>query len=50
MDFQTHLYQFKELESYLLDIGFKDVKVYSSFDKKIALNNEPEMFLYECIL
>lgn len=50
MDFQTHLYKLGELDQYLHDIGFSKVIVYSSFDKDIALNNETEMFLYECTL
>lgn len=48
MDFQTHLYELGEMESYLKDIGFKKVSVYSSYDKIIAKNNQTEMFLYEC--
>lgn len=48
MDFQTHLYTLGELEPYLHDIGFTQIKVYSSYDKAIAENNETEMFLYEC--
>lgn len=48
MDFQTHLYELGELEPYLYEIGFAKVKVYSSYDKVIAENNQTEMFLYEC--
>lgn len=48
MDFQTHLYEFGELEPYLHEIGFTQVNVYSSFDQKRAENNEAEMFLFEC--
>ena len=48
MDFQTHLYELGEMESYLRDIGFKKINVYSSYDKVIAENNQTEMFLYEC--
>ena len=48
MDFQTHLYEFGELEPYLYEIGFTKVNVYSSYEKKLAINNQPEMFLYEC--
>lgn len=48
MDFQTHLYELGEMESYLTDIGFTKINVYSSYDKEIAENNLAEMFLYEC--
>lgn len=48
MDFQTHLYEFGELEPYLKSIGFKKINVYSSYDKVIAKNNQTELFLYEC--
>lgn len=48
MDFQIHLYELGELEQFLLDIGFTDVKVYSNYDKEIAVDNETEMFLFEC--
>lgn len=50
MDFQTHLYQLGELERELSDMGFSQVKVYSSYEKEIAVNNETEMFLYECVV
>lgn len=50
MDFQTHLYKLGELDSFLKEIGFTNVTVYSSYDKVIARNNEVEMFLYECFL
>lgn len=49
MDFQTHLYRFGEMEQYLREIGFKTVVVYSSFQKEIAVGNQDEMFLYECV-
>lgn len=48
MDFQTHLYELGELEPILSEVGFENVKVYSSYDKEPAENNETEMFLYEC--
>lgn len=50
MDFQTHLYKFGEMEKYLQKIGFKNVKTYSSFSKNIAVNENCEMFLFECAL
>lgn len=48
MDFQTHLYQLGEMEQYLQNVGFTNVKVYSSYEKTIAENNQAEMLLYEC--
>lgn len=48
MDFQTHLYKYGEMDTILKEIGFTNVKVYSSFSKKIAKNDSCEMFLYEC--
>lgn len=50
MDFQTHLYELGEMEAILDEIGFTQVKVYSSFEKDIAKTNDSEMFLYECRL
>lgn len=48
MNFQTHLYELGEMESYLREIGFTKISVYSSYDKVAAENNQSEMFLYEC--
>lgn len=49
MDFQTHLYQFGEMEEMLKKIGFTDIKTYSSFSKKVAEKEDLcEMFLLEC--
>lgn len=48
MDFQTHLYKLGEMEQYLQNVGFTNVKVYSSYEKTIAENNQAEMLLYEC--
>ncbi len=48
MDFQTHLYQFGEMEQILQEIGFTNVKTYSSFSKDSASGNEDKMFLFEC--
>lgn len=48
MDFQTHLYRFGEMEQYLKEIGFTDVKTYSSFSKNLADGNGCDMFLFEC--
>lgn len=48
MDFQTHLYKFGEMEQYLTEIGFTEIKTYSSFSKDIAVDDKCEMFLFEC--
>lgn len=48
MDFQTHLYKFGEMEQFLNEIGFTQVKTYSSFSKKRAAGDRDEMFLFEC--
>lgn len=48
MNFQTHLYKLGEMEQYLKEIGFTNVKTYSSFSKVIAVSEECEMFLFEC--
>ena len=48
MDFQTHLYEFGEMESYLKEVGFTNIVTYSSFLKDIALDSQCEMFLFEC--
>lgn len=48
MDFQTHLYKFGEMEEYLNEVGFTSIKTYDTFAKDIAVNDECEMFLFEC--
>ena len=48
MDFQTHLYKYGEMEEYLKEVGFTQIKSYSSFDKDVAINDQCEMFLFEC--
>ena len=48
MDFQTHLYKFGEMEHYLKEMGFTTVKTYCSFTKEIAVDDQCEMFLFEC--
>lgn len=48
MDFQTHLYKFGEMEYYLTEIGFSNIRTYSSFSKNIAIDDKCEMFLFEC--
>ena len=48
MDFQTHLYRFGEMEGYLREAGFSSVRLFSSFQKDPAADDQCEMFLYEC--
>ena len=48
MDFQTHLYRLGEMEEMLETAGFSGIQVYESFDKKPAVSDLSEMFLYEC--
>ena len=48
MDLQTHLYKFGEMEQLLTEIGFTAIRTYSSFKKEQAINDECEMFLFEC--
>lgn len=48
MDFQTHLYRLGEMEQYLKECGFNTILTYSSYKKEIAVNNDCEMFIYEC--
>lgn len=48
MDFQTHLYRYGEMEEYLREVGFKSIEVYSDYQKKPAVDDKCEMFIYEC--
>lgn len=48
MDFQIHLYKFGEMEQALKELGFSDVKTYSSFTKDDAADDKCEIFLFEC--
>ena len=48
MDFQTHLYQYGEMDEYLRECGFKSISVYSNYQKEPAVNDQCEMFIYEC--
>lgn len=48
MDFQTHLYRFGELEPYLKEIGFPQVRTYRSFSKELAGGDQCDMFLFAC--
>ena len=50
MDFQTHLYKFGEMENYLREAGFTEIKTYSSFEKEIAIDDCCDIFLFECNL
>ncbi len=49
MDFQIHLYRFGEIERVLSEVGFTEIKTYSSYDKKAAVDDTVDMFLIECI-
>lgn len=48
MDFQTHLYRYGEMDEYLRGCGFKSISVYSNYQKEPAINDQCEMFIYEC--
>lgn len=48
MDFQTHLYQYGEMEKLLKEIGFSEIKTYSSFSKEPAVDDQCASFLFEC--
>lgn len=48
MDFQTHLYRFGEMDEYLKNCGLKDIAVYCNYQKDPAVNDQCEMFVYEC--
>lgn len=48
MDFQIHLYKYGEMEQYLKEVGFTNIKTYSSFFKEEAVDDKCEMFLFEC--
>ena len=48
MDFQTHLYQYREMDDYLRECGFKSISVYSNYQKDPAVNDQCEMLIYEC--
>ena len=48
MDFQTHLYRYGEMEEYLRECGFKNISTYSNYQKEPAVNDQCEMFIFEC--
>ena len=48
MNFQTHLYKFGEMEQYLSEAGFTEIKTYSSFQKEIAIDDQCESLMFEC--
>lgn len=50
MDFQTHLYQCGEMEEYLKECGFSNIRAYSNYQKEPVGNGECEMFIYECVV
>lgn len=48
MNFQTHLYKYGEMEQLLREAGFTQIKTFSTFEKKIATDDQCDMFLFEC--
>lgn len=40
--------QYGEMDEYLRECGFKSISVYSNYQKEPAVNDQCEMFLYEC--
>ena len=48
MDFQTHLYRPGEMEQMLKNLGFSQIKTYSSFDKCLRVDENSQMLLLEC--
>lgn len=48
MDFQTHLYRYGEMERLLDEIGFTEIKTYSSYSKEPAADDRCGSFLFEC--
>ena len=48
MDFQTHLYQYGEMDKYLSECGFINISTYSDYQKTQAVSDKCEMFIYEC--
>lgn len=49
MDFQTHLYKFGEMERLLKEIGFTNVKTYSSFLKMLRLTITAKCFCLNAV-
>ncbi|MBU5438694.1 class I SAM-dependent methyltransferase [Tissierella sp. MSJ-40] len=50
MDFQVRLYSFGEMENYLKEVGFKDIKVYTSYNKNEDIDINSEYIIYKCSL
>lgn len=50
MDFQIHLYKYGEMEQYLKEVGFTNIKTYSSFLKKKPLMTSVKCFYLNAIL
>lgn len=48
IDFQIHLYKYGEMDRYLKEIGFKNIKIYLSFNKDLTINDKSEFLLCEC--
>lgn len=48
MDFQTHLYRPGEMEHILVEAGFKEINIYSSFQKAPAADDPEKSFLFVC--
>lgn len=48
MDFQTHLYRPGEMEQFLVEAGFKEINIYSSFQKAPAVDDPEKSFLFMC--
>lgn len=48
IDFQTHLYRYGEMEEYLRECGFGNILTYATYQKETAVNDNCEMFIYEC--
>ena len=48
MDFQIHLYKFDEMDEILKQIGFKNIKVYTDYNKNCNINNKNKILIYEC--
>lgn len=48
MDFQTHLYRPGEMEQFLVEAGFKEINIYSSFQKAPVADDPEKSFLFVC--
>lgn len=50
MDFRIRLYDLGELDKLILKAGFKNIKIYTSFDKSAPIDKNSGILLYECSL